>query len=74
MSTRAQSAWARMLNWAARIRSETERLGLPKTPIPNVVVQTIVSAKINVAVTANTGWQRAAIQETAEIKLSMLPH
>src|SRR5258708_1067740 len=47
------------------MRSSIERLGWPKTPIWNVVVQMIVRLKTNVAAAVNTGLQRAAIHKNS---------
>src|ERR1700722_19547679 len=42
------------------MRSAIGKSASPKMPMPNVVVQTIVSATIKAAAAANTGLQRAA--------------
>src|SRR2546421_12949994 len=51
-----------MVACAYKMRWSIDRRGSPKTPIPKVVVQTIVIAQMNVAAAVKNGGSRAAIQ------------
>src|SRR5260370_14196758 len=60
-----------MVACAYKMRWSIDRRGSPKTPMPKVVVQTIVIAQMNVAAAVKNGGSRGAIQTISGHRAAM---